>query len=83
MSEEKYKHKIEGAQEELVNKQDWFGRLLKKTSKINHFEKSKNIFYLSHLAFACLENLTLPFKHPCMMDLKMGSIAYNPKKSQK
>ena len=83
MSEEKYKHKIEGAQEELVNKQAWFGRLLKKTSKINHFEKSKNNFYLSHLAFACLENLTLPFKHPCMMDLKMGSIAYNPKKSHK
>ena len=37
MSEEKYKHKIEGAKEELVNKQEWFGRLIKKTSKIDHY----------------------------------------------
>ncbi len=43
MTEENYKHKIEGAQVELVNKQAWFGRLLKKTSKINHFEKSKSL----------------------------------------
>ena len=50
MSEEKYKHKIEGAQEELINKQAWFGRLLKKTSKINHFEKSKN-FLLKSFSF--------------------------------
>ena len=44
MSEEKYKHKIEDAKEELVNKQEWFGRLLKKTSKIDHYEKCKNLF---------------------------------------
>jgi inositol-hexakisphosphate 5-kinase len=38
---------------------------------------------ISDIAFACLENLTLNFKHPCMMDLKMGSLAYNPLKSSK
>ncbi len=56
-----------------MNKQAWLSRLLRKTAKINYFEKQ----------FACLENLTTSFKHPCMVDLKMGSLAYNPLKSQK
>lgn len=36
-----------------------------------------------NVEFVCLENLTVDFKHPCMMDLKMGSIVYNPLKSHK
>ena len=76
-----YYQNFEGTREELLNKKAWFGRLLKKTTKINHFEKSKFLIKSYHLAFACLENLTLPYRHPCMMDLKMGSLAYNPKKS--
>ncbi|CDW85914.1 inositol hexakisphosphate kinase 3 [Stylonychia lemnae] len=70
---EEYKMKIEKTLDELVSKQAWLGRLLKKTHKINFYDKP----------FICLENLTSPYKHPCMMDLKIGSVAYNPKKSQK
>ena len=44
------------------------------------YEIQSAILYID---FICLENLTLPFKNPCMIDLKMGSVAYNPLKSQK
>lgn len=83
MTQEQYQQKVEKTLDELVNKQAWLGRLLKKTHKINFYEQRKLLCANNLLAFVCLENLTYPFKHPCMMDLKMGSLAYNPKKSQK
>ncbi len=43
--------------------------------------KKVSFHIYKNIAFVCLKNLTLPFKHPCMIDLKMGSLAYNPKKT--
>ena len=40
---EEYKLKIEKTLDELVNKQAWLGRLLKKTHKINFYNERKFI----------------------------------------
>ena len=58
---------------------------MKKTSKIDIYQACKLLALdlNSFLEFLCIENLTSSMKHPCMMDLKMGSVPYNPKKTEK
>lgn len=54
---EEYKQKIDRTREELVSKQAWLGRLLKKTVKLTFYGKSKPL-HLENIDFICLENLT-------------------------
>ena len=41
-TQEQYIAKVVKTKDELVNKQAWLSRLLRKTSKINYFEKRKS-----------------------------------------
>ena len=73
---------------QLINKHGSVDFLKRLTKSISMTIVSFHYIFIFHdlilyIAFICLENLTFPYKHPCMMDLKMGSVAYNPKKSQK
>lgn len=36
---EQYKHKVEKKQKKATDKISWYGRLLKKTKKLNFYEK--------------------------------------------
>lgn len=65
----------------LVNKPGW-GSFKRKLSNLTWMEKvSRTVFFIAFhilLDFLCIEDLTKDIRHPCMIDLKMGSIAYNP-----
>ena len=45
-------------QDELVNKQAWLGRLLRKTAKINYFEKRK-----------CINNILTFLQNSCALKI--------------
>jgi len=69
-SEENHSGTSENANDVGNSRSEWFKNLFS-----NRFNEQNN-------KFLKLEDLTSDMENPCMLDLKMGSVAYNPKKME-